>query len=160
MDLGAIGELQAHTLLFELLAHPTNHQVDHTYDLGLRQLVEHDGFVDAVQELRTEVILERLVDLCLHPLVTHCFVVLGEAQVRLAQVTSTEVRGHDQHRVAEVNRTTLAVGQATLFEDLQQCVEDVGVCLFNFVEQHYREWLAAHSFGELTTLVVTDIPRG
>ena len=101
------------------------------------QLVEDDDLVDAVEELGPEVLLQRVVDLLLHPLVAHRLVGLGEADVGLAQVGGAEVRRHDQHGVAEVDRAALAVGEAALLEDLQQRVEHVGVGLLDLVEQHH-----------------------
>ena len=38
--------------------------------------MEHDGVVDAVQELRTEVLLEFLLHLRLHPLISAFVVIL------------------------------------------------------------------------------------
>ena len=65
---------------------PADHEVDDLGDLGLRQLVEDDRLVDAVQELRPEVLLQRVVDLLLHPLVGDGLVGLAEADVGLAQI--------------------------------------------------------------------------
>ena len=103
--------------------------------------------------------LERLVDLGLHPLVGDRFRALGEAHGGLAQVGRAEVRRHDEHRVLEVHRATLGVGQATVFEDLQQRVEHVGVRLLDLVEEHDGERLAPHRFGQLTALFVPDVAR-
>ena len=119
--------------------------------------MEDDRVVDAVQELRAEVSLQRVVHLLLHLRVVDRLVAGTEADRRLAQILGAEVRGHDQHGVAEVDRPTLGVGEATLFEDLQQRVEDVGVSLLDLVEQHDGERLAAHLLGELATLVVADV---
>ena len=80
-----------------------------------------------------------------------------EPERRLLQVGGTEVRRHDDHGVLEVDRATLRVGETAVFQDLQQRVEDVGVGLFDLVEQHDRERLAAHGFGELAAFVVTDV---
>ena len=124
---------------------------------ALRQLVEDDGLVDAVQELRPEVLLQRVVDLLLHPLVGDRLVGLAEADVGLAQVLRAEVRRHDQHGVAEVDRAALAVGEAALLEDLQQRVEHVGVGLLDLVEEHHGERLAPHGLGELAALLVADV---
>ena len=68
-----------------------------------------------------------------------------------------EVRGHHDHRVAEVDRATLAVGQASVVEHLQQQVEHVGVRLLDLVEQHDRVRVAPHALGELPGLVVADV---
>ena len=69
--------------------------------------MEDDDLVDAVQELRAEVDLQRVVDLLLHALVADRLVGLAEAHVGLAEILGAEVRRHDQHRVAEVDRPTL-----------------------------------------------------
>ena len=84
--MAAGGELEAEALALELLGDPLDHEIDDLGDLGLAQLVEDDGVVDAVQELRAEVLLERIVDLLLHALVAHRLVGLGEAEVGLAQI--------------------------------------------------------------------------
>ncbi len=64
-----LGELDPHVLVLELGLDATDHQVDHLDDLVLSELVEHDDVVDTVEELRSEVLLELVVDLVLHPLV-------------------------------------------------------------------------------------------
>ena len=122
--------------------------------------MEDDDFVDAVEELGTEVVLQRVHDLVAHTRVAHGFVGLGESDVGLAQILGAEVRRHDDDGVAEVDRTALAVGETTLFENLQQRVEHVGVGLFDFVEQHHAERLAPDSLGQLATFVVTHVAGG
>ncbi len=122
--------------------------------------MEHDRVVDAVEELRAEVQLEGLVDLLLHALVARDIRVLHETNGGLAKIGGTEVRRHDQNRVLEVDRATLRVGQSTVFQDLQQRVEHVGVRLFDLVEEHDRERLAANGLGQLATLVVAHVPGG
>src|SRR5690554_487561 len=105
-------ELEPDALALELLLGASDHQVDDLGDLVLAQLVEDDRLVDPVQELGPEVLLERLVDLLLHLFVRDRLVGPTEAQARLAQVGRAEVRGHDQHGVAEVDRAALGVGEA------------------------------------------------
>ena len=53
--------------------------------------MEHDGVVDAVEELRTEVRLECVVDLFLHALVRNGFVGLTKTNVGFAEIGGTEV---------------------------------------------------------------------
>ena len=120
VQLGRVGQLQADALALELAHDPADHEVDDLDDLVLGQLVEDHRLVDPVQELGTEVLLEGVVDLLLHAFVGDGLVGLAEAHGRLAEVAGAEVGGHDQHGVAEVDRATLRVGQATLLEDLQQ----------------------------------------
>jgi hypothetical protein len=122
--------------------------------------VEHDDSSMRFRNSGRKCCLERVVDLLLHLLVGDGLVGLGEAHVGLAQVGGAEVGGHDQHGVAEVDRAALAVGEATLLEDLQQRVEHVGVGLLDLVEEHHRERLAPHGLGELAALLVADVAGG
>ena len=50
-------QLDRHVLIFQTLLKTANHEVDDVDDFVLAA-VEHDGVIDAVQELRTEVLLE------------------------------------------------------------------------------------------------------
>ena len=52
--------------------------------------------------------LSAVVDLLLHALVADGRIGGGEAEVGLAEILGPEVRGHDQHRVAEVDGPALA----------------------------------------------------
>src|SRR5690606_9837829 len=113
--------------------------------------------VDTVEELGLEVPLELFIDLALHPLVAGLRVALDlEAHRAAGDRGGPEVRGHDDDRVLEVHDPTLTVGEATLFEDLQQRVEDVGVGLLDLIEENDRERLAAHLLGELAALFESD----
>src|SRR4051794_16239630 len=159
-QLGVGGELEAEALALQLLDHPLDQQVDDLGDLFPGELVEDDHLVDAVQELGPEAALQVLVHLLLHLLVGDRLVGLAEPDRGLAQVGGTEVRGHDDHGVLEVDRAALGVGQAPVLQDLEEGVEDVGVGLLDLVEEHHRERLAPHGLGELTAFVVADVARG
>ena len=69
------------------------------------------------------------------------------------------VGGHDDDRVREVDVAAEAVGQPAFFHDLQQHVEDVGVGLLDFVEQHDGVGPAADLLGELAAFLVADVAR-
>ena len=71
-----------------------------------------------------------------------------------------EVRGHDDHGVAEVHRAALAVGEPPVVEHLQEHVEHVPVRLLDLVEEDDRVRPPAHRLGELAALVVTHVARG
>src|SRR5680860_71812 len=51
-------------------------------------------------------------------------------------------------------------GQATVLKNLQQRVEDVGVGLFDLVEEHHRKRLAADLLGQLAALLVAHVTGG
>jgi len=56
--------------------------------------------------------------------------------VELLDDGRTNVAGHNQDRVFEIDRPSLAVGEAAVIEDLQQHIEHIMVRLFDFIEEH------------------------
>ena len=71
-----------------------------------------------------------------------------------------QVGGHHHHRIAEIHRTALTIGQATIIQHLQQNVEDIRVSLLHLVQQHHRVRLATHRFGQVTAFFIADIAWG
>ena len=53
----------------------------------------------------------------------------------------------------------MTVGEPAVVEQLQQDVEDVGMRLFDLVEQDHRVGTAAHGFRQLAALVEADVTR-
>ncbi len=70
-----------------------------------------------------------------------------------------DVRRHYDHRIAEVHRAARTIRKAPLVEYLQHRIEDIGVGLFNLVEEYYRVWLPPYGFGKLSALTIADISR-
>src|SRR5580700_6663066 len=157
--LGGRPQFQAHVPVLEPLVHLGDHQVHDLDDLVLGELVEDDHVVHPVEELGTEVVLEFLRDLGLHPVVGAATVTLpGEAHPEaLRDVPGAQVCRHDDHGVLEVHRPALGVGQPPVLQDLEQGVEDVRVRLLDLVEQDDGERLPAHLLGELAALLIPDI---
>ena len=119
-----------------------------------------------VQELRPEHLAHLFDELALHVLVRD-LAGLGDAArehatqvVRRDDLFRAHVGGEDQDRVLEVHHPADVVGQAALLHDLEQHVPDIGVRLFDLVEQHHRVRLAADLLGELAALFVTDVAGG
>ncbi len=128
--------------------------------LVFRQLVEHDHFVDAVQELGPEDLLELSHHPALHLAVLETTVahVLAEAKgLPLRDGARADVRGHDDDAVTEVHSASLGVGEPTVLQDLQQYVEHVGVRFLDLVEEDDAVGLASHRLGELPAFVVSDV---
>ena len=71
-----------------------------------------------------------------------------------------QVGGHHDHRVAEIHGAALAVGQATIFQHLQQDVEHVRVGLLHFIQQQQRVGAAAHRLGQVAAFLVADVAGG
>jgi hypothetical protein len=106
----------------ELLAQPVDHEVDDVLDLLVREVVEDDDLVHAVEELGPEELLELAGNALLEVLVRKPVARIGAEAETLAldDVAGADVARHDDDRVLEVDLAALGVGQATLLEDLQQ----------------------------------------
>ena len=72
---------------------------------------------------------------------------------------AADIRCHDDDRVFEIDGAALAIGDASVIEDLQQRVENIAVGFLHFVEEHDRIRMPAHRLGELSAFVITDIAR-
>src|SRR5699024_10954502 len=115
--------------------------------------VEDDRLVDAVQELRAEMLLEQ---------VLHCrldFPFLRTAAAQFLDLSGADVARHRDDGVLEVHGATLAVSEAAVVEYLEEDVEDVAVGLLNLVEEDDRVGLAADRCGESTSILVADVAR-
>ena len=108
--------------------------------------MEHNDVVDPIQEFRSEVLLQLLLNLGLHLLIRVALVVVRrEAEHEpLGHIATAQVGGHDDDGVLEVHDPPLGVRQATLFQDLQQRIEDVRVCLLHLIKENDTEGLTAH----------------
>ena len=70
---------------------------------------------------------------------------------------ATQVRGHDDDRVPEIDGPTLPVGQPSIIQDLEQYVEDIGVRLFDLVKEEDGIWTASDCLGQLPPFFVAYV---
>src|SRR6266566_5993244 len=127
--------------------------------------MEDDLFIDTVQELGFESVLQLAKYLPLHCLVIRLmgfilvFRLFEADRGFLVQQGRADVRGHDHNGIAEVYSATLCIGQLAILQYLEQHVEDVRVSLLDFVEQDYAIGLTTNSLSELTALFIANISR-
>ena len=93
------------------------------------QRAEDDDIIHTVQELGFEMAVQGV-----HNQLTGRRKFVRSAHGIGLQVSRSDVRGHNDDRVAEVHGSALAIGQATVIHDLQQNVEHVRMRLLNFVK--------------------------
>ena len=135
----------------------------HLYDLAqvlVAQRAEDDRLVEAVEELWIERPLDLVQDLLLGlGVAVRLRRILKAHRLLELQVACTDVRGHHDDRVLEVNRAAQAVGQLAVLEDLQQDAEQVGMRLFDFVQQDDGVRRALDALGQLAALFVAHVAR-
>src|SRR5271166_1238601 len=146
--------------LRQVLVQLLHHQLHDLDEVLLRQRVEDDDLVETVEEFGVEG--------ALHFALHHVLDLAGDGVFHLGlethagallQVARTDVGGHDDDGVLEVHRVAQAVGELAVLKHLQQDVEQVGVGLLDFVEQHHRVGRALDSLGQLAALFVADVSR-
>ena len=151
--------MQVHAIVFQHALDTLDLQADNLFDFCLVEWQEHDGLVDAVQELRSDGLLQHV-----HHFVLGFFhqqvVVIVRQLLKLAlDVRTAQVGCHDDDGVLEVHRTSLVVGQSSAVQYLKQDIEYIRMRLFDFVQQDDGVGLATHLFGEQSTFFITHISR-
>ena len=81
----------------------------------------------------------------------------AKADGRLGEVRSARIRRHDQDDVTEVDVLAVVVGQLTVVHHLQQDVEQIGMRLFDLVQQQHAVGMLIDRIGQQAALVEADI---
>ena len=158
--LGFFGEFELETSFAEPLADLFQLDVDHLLEVVDREVVEHDDVVETVEELRSEDLLDPFVDPHLHAVVAGVGVGRLEAEGRFVlDRLGTGIGRHDEDRVAEIDVPAEGIGEPPLFHHLQEHVEDVGMGLFDLVEQHHGVGTPPDLLRELAPLLEADVTR-
>ncbi len=123
-------------------------------DVLLRERVEDNDLVDAVQKLRPE----GLAHLIQHLDSGH-LELRRVARLQVLQESAPQIAGHDDHGILEIHGAPVAIGEPAVLEDLQQNVEHVAVRLLDLVEQHDAIRPPAHGLGELPAFLKPDVAR-
>ena len=129
--LGLRRQLAAQLLVSQTCIERIHLQIDDLDDIFLRQRLIEDDLVQTVQELGAERTLQQLLDLRTGLLGD--LAIVGNA---VQQILRAEVARQDQDRILEVDGAALRIGDTAVVKHLQQDVEDVGMGLFDLVEQH------------------------
>ena len=124
------------------------YQFNDFFNLFCLQRFEHNDVIHTVQEFRTEEVHQHLLNL---------FSV--HSALRLHNLATAKVTGHNNQGILEVNDTAFTVGQTAIVQNLQQYVKDICMCLFDFVQQDYAVRMTAYSLGQLTAFVIADVSR-
>ena len=114
-----------------------------------REAAEQDHLVDAVEELGPEAAAQ----LAHHRLARFLHVLAAHRH----QMLRADIGGHDDQRVAEIDRAALPVRQAAVIQHLKEDIEHVRVRLLDLVEQDHLIGSAAHRLGQGPAFLVSDI---
>src|SRR6202022_2824519 len=99
-------------------------QVDNAQQIFIRERIEDDHFVQAVEKLRIERALHFVHHQFFHGTLTG-FIGAGLEPNGSApnEMASSQVGSHDDDGVPEIDGVTKAVGELAIFENLQQYIE-------------------------------------
>ena len=124
------------------------------------QRAEHDDLIQPPDELRAE----PLFCLChglLRLLFKGCLTPRRKTQRRAlpGQKACTKVGSQQHDGIPEIRLAAHGVGQLAIFQQLQQDILDIRVCLFDLVKQHDAVGASADGLGQLSAFVVAQIAR-
>ena len=149
-----VGELELHTAGREqrlehaelLVENAACHVEGHlTEDDGARQTIEKFG-------------LEELFHLGEHGIARRD--VAGKSHTGLARKLRSGVGGENQQHMTEIGLASVGVSERGAIHDLEQDVENVGMRLFDLIEQQHAVGRAADGVGELSAVLVAHVAGG
>ena len=73
------------------------------------------------------------------------------------ELFGTEIGRHDDDRIFEIHSTSLSIGQASIFEDLEEEIVYIEIPFLELIKEYYRVWLTADFFCEKSSLFVSHI---
>ena len=151
-DAGVIAQLDGHATIGQLVFQLHDELVHHLGNDIHGQAAEGNDRVQTIAEFGGEQPLDGF-------LVFPQPLLAAEPHRRLCQVGRPGVGGHDQDDVAEVDRLAVVVGQFAVVHDLQQDIEQIGMGLFDFIQQQHGMRVLIHRIGQHAALVEADIAR-
>src|ERR1041384_2334155 len=116
MRLCVLGKLERDPALGKPRSQTVELYVHDLLQVFLRQGVEHDRFVNSVQEFRCEMSPQCVEHSFFHSLVLIAFSLSAILENQMA----SDVAGHDDDRVFEIDDSTLPIGQSAVIEYLKQ----------------------------------------
>ena len=111
--------VQLHIVVLQHLVEACDLHVDDLSGVLLRERGEHDDLIDTVEELRTDGLLQQAEHLLFGLRYGLLPVLVRDVLELLRNEGRTQVGGHDDDRVLEVDETTLVVRQTTVVQYLQ-----------------------------------------
>src|SRR5262245_61217913 len=157
MLFGGAGQLDLDVSLGESMAKSIELNLHNHLQVFLRERVEDDDFIHAVEKLRPEVIPHLSENRFFHSFVTFTRERPAILPLVFEDAIAPDIRGHDDNRVLEIDHPALPIGQPPVVEDLQQQVEDIVVSLLDLIEEDHRVGTSSHGFRQLTALLIADI---
>lgn len=114
-----------------------------------REWVVDDDIVDTIEELGSE----KSFEFVHNPLREFRFV-----SRRLDEPTS-DIGRHNDDRIFETHRSSLAIRESSVVEYLQEYIEYIAMRLLDLIEEDHRIRFATHELGELSAFLMSDISR-
>nr|ADI18604.1 hypothetical protein [uncultured Rhodospirillales bacterium HF4000_24M03] len=131
-------------------AQPVELNIDDRFHMRPGQPVEQQDFIQPVEEFRPEGSPHNV-----HHRLPHGAGILALGLI--GEDVATQIGGHHDQCILEIDQPPLPIGQPPVIEYLEQDVENIGMGFFDLVEQDDLIGPAADCFGQRAAFVVSDI---
>ena len=123
--------------------------------------MEHNNFIDPVQEFRSEQLLHFIHYIAFHLLIVILRIFLcGKSQLlRFHDCLRPCIRRHNNDRITEINLSSLGICNMPIIKHLKQNIKYIRMCFFNLIEQNYCIWIPSDFLAELPAFLMSDISR-
>lgn len=137
---------------------------DDLLENGLVNRIKDDDTIDTVQELRREKFVEStdhlFFDLLVIPDDFFLFVIGHiESDLRslIGEFFAPDIGGHDDDGIFEIDFASFSVRKGSIFEYLEEEIEDLETSFFDLIEEDDGIWFASNPFGEHSSFLISDI---
>ncbi|MBA7526700.1 hypothetical protein ES705_18869 [subsurface metagenome] len=128
------------------------------------QRMKDNGAINAIEKLGAEGFLYFAEQLLLHPLVS---LLLSFSLIAASSETNTgafpdklgtNIAGHNNNAVTEINTATLGISQVTIIKYLEQYIKHIRVSLFNLIKEYATIRFTPYCFSQLPAFLIANVP--
>src|SRR6185312_14613181 len=148
-----IRQIQLDMAIGQVLAYVFHLNGDDLLQVFRFEAMEDNNFVYTVEKFRAEPSPQFT-----HYRLLHVVIAVSRERAFIFQNSvAADVGGHDEKSIFKIHRSSLAICQASIVQNLQHEVEYIRVSFFNLVKENHRVGFSPDRFGQLPPFFKSDI---
>ena len=119
--------------------------------------------INSVWEFRCDIVFKIFQDSSLDVIKLFILKISGFSGIKsdrsllFAKLISSDIWGHDDDCVFEINPSSLAIFELSFIQDLEHNIQNIRRGLLNLIKENYRVWLSSHSLSKPSSFIISDI---
>lgn len=110
--------------------------------------LEGNDIIDTIDELGRELLLQGLEQHTIGLLLVHGSAGKTDTGTELLELACADIGGEDDDGIAEIDVASLAVGESSFIQHLEEDIEDIGMRFLDLIEEDDGVGFSFDCFGE------------